>query len=66
MPTKEIQQEQLTTDDLAPYRGTWVAIRDGKVIANAIDAVELRDRDDIRDGDTLMLVPSSFGSALVL
>jgi hypothetical protein len=66
MTPKTIQAEPLATDDLSPYRGSWVAIRNGRVIASALDPVELRDRDDAREDDELMLVPSQFASTLVL
>jgi hypothetical protein len=64
--TKEIQKEPIVADDLSPYRGTWVAVRDGKVIDNALDPVELRDRPGVREDDAIFLVPSQGGSTLVL
>jgi len=66
MVTKEIQQGPLVADDLSPYRGTWVAIRGGRVIASALDPIELRDREDVGEDDYLMLVPSeSVGTYLL-
>jgi len=53
-------------EDLTPYRGSWVAIRDGKVIASALDPVELRDRDEVLDTDLLLLVPSQTTNTLLL
>jgi hypothetical protein len=53
-------------DDLTPYRGRWVAIRDGHVVADALDSVELRDRKDVHEDDYLMLVPSQYAKTLVL
>jgi hypothetical protein len=63
---KEIQRETPVTDDLRPYRSSWVAIRDGKVIASALDPIELRDRDDVREDDWLLVVPSEAAGAFLL
>ena len=57
MSVQEIQTEPLVTDDLTPYEGSWIAIRDGKVVASALSAIELRDNPDVRDDDALMPVP---------
>lgn len=66
MAVKEIQQDLYITDDLSPYRGSWVSIRDGKVVASALDPVELRNGPDHREDDLLVLVPSQARSALLL
>lgn len=67
MTIAEIQRDQFTIeDDLSPYRGSWVAIRDGHVVAAAVDPVELRDNPDVRDDDTLLIVPSELEGAFVL
>lgn len=66
MPVKEIQREPLVTDDLSPYTGTWVAIRDGKIIASALDPVELRDNPDVHNDDALMPVPPDGDATLIL
>jgi hypothetical protein len=52
-------QDPQVDEDLTPYAGSWVAIRDGKVIASALDSVELRDHEDVRSDDFLMPVPDS-------
>jgi hypothetical protein len=66
MATREIQREPFVDDDLTPYRGAWVAIRDGKVIASALDPVELRDRPDHHDDDLLLLVPTETSGVMLL
>lgn len=66
MPTQEIQRDPIVDEDLAPYRGSWVAIRDGKVIADALDPVELRDHKDVREDDWFVLVPSADEGAFLL
>ena len=61
MTVDELQREQeqdLPAEDLTPYRGQWVALRDGHVVASALDAVELRDRDEVQETDELLLVPA--------
>jgi hypothetical protein len=50
-------------EDLEPYDGKWVAVRDGKVVAHADDEETLRADSRIRDGDLLYPVgdpPSGF------
>jgi len=66
MPVKEIQREPLVNDDLSKYTGSWVAIRDGKVIASALDPVALRGRDGVLDTDALMPVPPDGQAAFIL
>jgi len=66
MTTKMIQGERFVTDDLSPYRGSWVAVRDGHVIGSALNPVELRDRPEVLSSDDLFLVPSQAASTLVL
>lgn len=52
-------------EDLTKYAGSWVAIRDGKVIADALDSVELRNRPEVKEDDFLMPVPDSGSSAFL-
>jgi hypothetical protein len=66
MTIQEIQNEFAVTDDLALYRGSWVAVRDGRIIANAIDAIELRGKPEVRDTDWLLLVPSQLDGSFLL
>lgn len=66
MTVKEIQTNPLVTDDLAPYEGAWVAIREGKIIASALDPIELRDNPDVRDDDALMPVPPDGEATFIL
>lgn len=51
------QTDPMIREDLREYAGSWVAIRDGKVVASAIDPVELRDAPEVREDDLLMPVP---------
>ncbi|HAM01604.1 MAG TPA: succinyl-CoA synthetase subunit alpha [Acidimicrobiaceae bacterium] len=64
--TREIQREPIVTDDLSIYRGSWVAVRDGQVVADAIDPVELRDKPEVREDDVIFLVPTESGKTLML
>jgi hypothetical protein len=66
MTPKTIQSGKFITDDLTPFRGSWVAIRNGKVIDSALDPIELRDRQGVRSDDDLVLVPSKASSTLFL
>ena len=68
MPTQEIQRDPITTEDLTPYRGRWVAIENGHAIADALDANELRDLPRGTGGvDTyLIFIPSGDSNTLLL
>lgn len=61
-----VRQGPDVLEDLTPYAGSWVAIRNGKVIASALDAVELRDNPEVRDDDFLMPVPDRASGVFVL
>jgi hypothetical protein len=61
-----VYQEPPVKEDLTSYAGSWVAIRDGKVIASALDSVELRDNPEVRDDDLLMPVPDGAAGIFVL
>jgi hypothetical protein len=56
MTVAERQQQLAPKEDLSPYAGQWVALRDGHVIARAMDAVTLRDRPGIQENDVLIPV----------
>ena len=66
LTAKTLQNGPLVLDDLSPYRGSWVAIRDGHVIDSALDPVELRDRSTVNENDVFPLVPSENASTLFL
>lgn len=51
------QQDAMPREDLSPYAGQWVALRDGLVVASDIDAVSLRANPGVRESDTLIPVP---------
>ena len=66
MTVHEIQTQPLVTEDLRPYVGAWVAIRDGRVVASALDPIELRDDPAVRDDDALMPVPADGEATFIL
>lgn len=43
----------MSVDDLSPYEGEWVAVRDGKVVAHAKDEQTLRGNLNVRDSDDM-------------
>ncbi len=68
MTIQEIQRQQeavMPKEDLESYRGQWVALRDGYVVANDLDPVALRDNPEVSEDDTLIPVPAQ-GSELLL
>ncbi|WP_249021044.1 hypothetical protein [Conexibacter sp. S30A1] len=66
MSATEIQTEPLVTDDLAPYEGAWVAVRDGRIVASALTPVELRDDPQVQDTDALIPVPRAADATFIL
>ena len=68
-PVIDIQREQqeiMPRDDLRPYEGQWVALRDGHVVASDIDAVALRNNEAVRETDVLIPVPLDGNAILIL
>jgi hypothetical protein len=61
-----VRQGPEVLEDLTKYAGSWVAIRDGKVIASALDPVELRDKSDVHEDDVLLPVPDSGASTFLM
>jgi ubiquinone biosynthesis protein UbiJ len=53
------QTELDPREDLTPYLGEWVALRNGKVVASEKKALELRAHPEVEDGDVLMPVSPS-------
>jgi hypothetical protein len=69
MPVDEIQREQnraMPHEDLTPYVGRWIAVRDGKVVASDLDAVALRNHPEVRSDDEILLVPDRGPELLLL
>jgi hypothetical protein len=64
MPTKEIQKESLIDEDVTPYRGRWVVVRDGRIITSGLTPGQLQS--GMQDGDYLVLIPSQADGTLVL
>jgi hypothetical protein len=60
------QSDLVIRESLKPYAGSWVAIRDGKVVASALDAVELRDKPEVDEDDVLMPVPDQTDGVYIL
>jgi hypothetical protein len=54
---REAQAKLDAKEDLAPYMGKWVALRNGKVVASDLSAKALRDHDEVRPTDALVPVP---------
>ncbi|HZQ81938.1 MAG TPA: DUF5678 domain-containing protein [Gaiellaceae bacterium] len=51
------------TDDLGPYEGQWVAMRDGRVVAHAGDEQTVRAHEDVQETDLVFPIgepPSGF------
>jgi len=44
-------------EDLSPYMGRWIAIRDGKVVASDLSLSALRSQPEVKPSDVFMPVP---------
>jgi hypothetical protein len=69
MTVAELEQRQaelMPKDDLTPYEGQWVALRDGHVVASDLSAVALRDQHGVESTDMIMRVPSKTRGTFVL
>lgn len=69
MTVLEIQSQQqaiMPREDLKPYAGQWVALRDGQVVASDLDPLALRDNPSVTETDTLMPVPPPGSDLLIL
>jgi hypothetical protein len=54
----ELKQQALEIhDDLSPYEGQWVVIRDGHVVAYGRDTAKLRELPNVLDSDIFVTVP---------
>lgn len=60
------QEELVPAEDLAPYIGQWVALRDGRVVANDPDPARLIDSPDVHRGDVILLVSDDPEGAYLL
>jgi hypothetical protein len=63
---KREQDESMPREDLVPFAGQWVAIRNGKVIASDLDALSLRNQPEVGPGDLLLPVPDQGPDLLLL
>jgi hypothetical protein len=52
-------------DDLSPYRGRWVALRSGHVVADATSAKALRGNSAVKDTDAIVPISTSHGGYFV-
>lgn len=69
MAVDELEREQgkvLPAEDLTPYKGRWVALREGHVVASDFDAARLRDNPEVRDDDVLTPVPAQDEGVYIL
>jgi hypothetical protein len=59
------QQETSPKEDLSAYDGQWVVLRNGYVVANGDDPVQLRQRQDVRPDDAIIPVAIAASHILV-
>lgn len=56
---RQAQAELEPKEDLAPYMGKWVALRNGKVVASDFSAKGLRSKSEVSPTDVIIPVPRS-------
>ena len=66
MTVQELQRQLAPKDDLTPYAGEWVALRDGRVIAHDIDPVAVRNHPEVSDTDAIIPVAETGDDLLLL
>jgi hypothetical protein len=54
---RKAQSKLGAKEDLAPYMGKWVALRNGKVVASDLSAKALRSQSEVRPTDAIIPVP---------
>lgn len=59
------QAELEPKEDLTPYLGKWVALRDGRVIASDLSAEKLRSHREVKATDVIVPVSRSHGGYFV-
>ncbi len=60
------QQELEPKDDLTPYGGQWVALRDGHVVGHDVDPTRLRAQEGINEDDAIVPVAPSGSGVFIL
>lgn len=58
---ERLQDELSPKEDLSPYAGQWVALRDGRVVASDIDPTRLRENAEVRERDIIIPVGDAEG-----
>ena len=54
---RRAQAQHGPKEDLSPYMGRWVALRDGKVVASDLSMSALRSQAAVTHSDVIMPVP---------
>jgi hypothetical protein len=62
---RKAQAQMVPKDDLTPYMGRWVALRKGRVVADADTAIALRALPEVDDSDVVVPVSRSHGGYFV-
>jgi hypothetical protein len=64
MATEILKEQRIALDNLTPYQGRWIALRDGHVIADGDDPLALRHQ--VLQSDDLFYVPINDADTLIL
>jgi Family of unknown function (DUF5678) len=58
---ERLQEELTPKDDLRPYAGQWIALRDGHVVASDLDPIRLREKPEVQPNDIVIPVSDPEG-----
>jgi hypothetical protein len=53
-------------ENLAPYMGKWVALRNGRVVASGLSAKQLRSHPEAQPTDAIIPIPRSRAGHLIV
>lgn len=59
------QTELNPKEDLGPYQGRWVALRDGYVVASDLTLASLRNQSEVKETDVFMPVSRHPGGIFI-
>jgi len=62
---REAQAKLDAKEDLAPYMGRWVAVRDGKVIASDLSLSALQSQEQVESSDVFIPIPRTRAGFLI-
>ena len=66
MTSHLLQTKPVSLDDLEPYKGKWVALRNRRVVASASELSTLSQTQGVKETDEFVFVPSESSGIYIL